>query len=280
MNETPTPEQPPQPRTVQVAVPNVKPYVTYAILGFTVFVYLLQLGGQYLPADLANSLVAPFLAPFGLSIANFGTNDIVAILGEKINALIRAGQVWRLITPVFLHDSSLPYGLLHIGFNMYALFLYGRGLEGRFGHWRFTLLYFLSAYAGNVFSFLLTPNPSLGASTAVFGLLAAEGMFIFQNRKLLGSRANRALMNVLYIAGINLLIGFSTSGIDNFGHLGGMLSGILFTWFGGPRWKMEGFYPSIRLIDERDGHGAFAGAMAVLLFFIPLTILGWVWIVK
>jgi rhomboid protease GluP len=254
--------------------------VTYAILGFTVFVYLLQLGSQYLPANLANSLVAPFLAPFGLSISNFGTNDIVAILGEKINALIRAGQVWRLITPVFLHDSSLPYGLLHIGFNMYALFLYGRGLEGRFGHWRFTLLYFLSAYAGNVFSFLLTPNPSLGASTAVFGLLAAEGMFIFQNRKLLGSRANRALMNVLYIAGINLLIGFSTSGIDNFGHLGGMLAGILFTWFGGPRWKMEGFYPSIRLIDERDGHGAFAGTMAVLLFFIPLTILGWIWIVK
>jgi rhomboid protease GluP len=169
---------------------------------------------------------------------------------------------------------------MHIGFNMYALFLYGRGLEGRFGHWRFTLLYFLSAYAGNVLSFLVTPNPSLGASTAVFGLLAAEGIFIVQNRSLLGNRANRALMNVVYVAGINLLIGFSVAGIDNFGHLGGILGGILFTWFGGPRWKMEGFFPSIRLIDEREGHGAFAGTMAVLLFFIPLTALGWFWIVK
>ena len=260
MNENPTPDQypqSPQPRTIQVAVPNVKPYVTYVILGFTVFIYLLQLAGLYL-----------FKA------------DVVALFGFKYGPWIRAGQIWRLITPVFLHSSSLPYGLLHIGFNMYALFLYGRGLESRFGHWRFTLLYFLSAYAGNVLSFLLTPNSSLGASTAIFGLLAAEGMFVFQNRQLFGNRANRALMNVLYVAGINLLIGFSTTGVDNFGHLGGLLGGVLFTWFGGPRWKMEGFYPSIRLVDEREGHGAFTGTLAVLLFFIPLTVLGWIWIVK
>jgi len=282
MNQNPNPEQypqtpqAPQPRAVQVAVPNVKPYVTYAILGFTVFIYLLQLAGLYL---LPSETTGVLLAPFGISVSSSGAYDVVAILGEKINQLIRLGQVWRLITPVFLHDSNLPYGLLHIGFNMYALFLYGRGLEARFGHWRFTLLYFLSAYAGNVLSFLLTPNPSLGASTAIFGLLAAEGMFVFQNRQLFGNRAGRALMNVLYVAGINLLIGFSSNGlVDNFGHIGGLLGGVLFTWFGGPRWKMEGFYPAIRLVDEREGHGALAGAAAVLLFFIPLTVLGWIWI--
>lgn len=255
----------------------VKPVVTYAILGVTIFIYLLQLAGLYLlPASTAGSL----LRIFGISISGLGSVDVVAIMGEKINALIRVGQVWRLITPVFLHDSTLPYGLLHIGFNMYALFLYGRGLEARFGHRRFFLLYFLSAYAGNVLSFLVTPAPSLGASTAVFGLLAAEGMFILQNRQLLGNRAGRALMNILYIAGINLLIGFSTSGIDNFGHIGGLLGGVIFTWFGGPRWKLEGFLPSPRLVDEREGHGALAGTTAVLLFFLPLTALGWFWIVK
>jgi rhomboid protease GluP len=264
MNQTPPPDyqyppspQSPQPRAVQVTAPNVRPTVTYAILGVTISIYLLQLAGRY-----------------------FLGGDVVAFLGEKINAYIRAGQVWRLITPVFLHDSSLPYGLLHIGFNMYALVLFGRGLEARFGHFRFTLLYFLAAYAGNVLSFLVTPGPSLGASTAVFGLLAAEGMFILQNRQLLGSRAGRALLNILYIAGINLFIGFSTSGIDNFGHIGGILGGLLFTWFGGPRWKLEGFYPSVRLVDEREGRGALAGSFAVLLFFVPLTFLGWLWIVK
>jgi rhomboid protease GluP len=227
----------------------VKPYATYTLLALTVFVYLLQMAGQYL-----------------LKM------DLVTALGLKVNVFIRQGELWRLITPVFLHGS-----ILHIAFNMYALFLYGRELETRFGHGRFLLLYFLSAYTGNVLSFLLTPGNSLGASTAVFGLLAAEGMFVFQNRQVLGARANRVLMNVLYIAGINLFIGFTTTGVDNFGHLGGLLGGLLFTWFGGPRWKLEGFYPSLRLVDERDGHGAFAGAVAVLLFFIPLTLLGWLW---
>lgn len=260
MNQTPPDQQYPQqapPRTIQVAVPNVKPTVMYSILGVTVFIYLLQLAGQYMLGY-----------------------DYAAALGMKVNSLIRAGQIWRLITPVFLHDSVLPYGLLHIGFNMYALFLYGRGLEARYGHVRFALLYFLSGYAGNVLSFLITAGPSLGASTAVFGLLAAEGMFILQNRQLFGNRAGRALMNILYIAGINLLIGFSTSGIDNFGHIGGLLGGAIFAWFGGPRWKLEGFQPMVRLVDERQGHGALSGTTAVLLFFIPLTMLGWFWIVK
>jgi rhomboid protease GluP len=254
MNQNPTPEQYPQqqqPRPIQVAVPNVKPYATYAILGVTIFIYLLQLAGQYL-------LKA----------------DVVAMLGIKDDHLIRLGQLWRLITPVFLHSS-----ILHIAFNMYALFIFGRGIEARYGHGRFLLLYFLSGYAGNVMSFLLTVNPSLGASTAVFGLIAAEGVFIVQNRKLLGNRANRSLTNLLYIAGVNLLIGFTTTSVDNWGHIGGLLGGFLFAWFGGPRWKLEGFYPSVKLIDEREGRGAFAGALSVLLFFIPLTALGWIWVI-
>jgi rhomboid protease GluP len=181
-----------------------------------------------------------------------------------------------LITPVFLHAS-----ILHIAFNMYALFLFGRGIEARFGHRRFLLLYFLSAFAGNVFSFLLTPEQSLGASTAIFGLLAAEAVFLIQNRQLLGRQVNRSLLNLLFIAAINLLFGITPgSGVDNFGHLGGILGGIIFTWFGGPRWHAEGIFPSLHLVDEREGHGAVAGTIAVLLFFIPLAVLGWFWIVK
>jgi rhomboid protease GluP len=248
---------------VEVTIPNVKPYATYFILGATVLIYLLQLAGQYLlPASLADTF-----------IATYGTSDIAAIFGDKVNTLIRAGQIWRFITPVFLHAS-----ILHIAFNMYALIIFGRGIETRYGHGRFLLLYFLSGFAGNVMSFLLTVNPSLGASTAIFGLIAAEGVFIIQNRKLLGPRVNRSLMNLLYIAGVNLLIGFTTNGVDNWGHIGGLLGGFLFAWFGGPRWKLEGFYPSMKLIDEREGRGALAGTVSVLLFFIPLAALGWIWV--
>ncbi len=199
---------------------------------------------------------------------------MVTSLGVKVDSSIRAGEIWRLITPVFLHAS-----ILHIAFNMYALFIFGRGIEARYGHTRFLLLYFLAGYAGNVMSFLLTVSPSLGASTAIFGLISAEAVFIFQNRKLLGNRVNRSLINLFYIAGINLLIGYTTPGVDNWGHIGGMLGGLLFAWFGGPRWKLEGFYPSVNVVDEREGHGAMAGTVAVLLFFIPLTALGWIWVV-
>ncbi len=255
MNQNPNPDQLPQtqpPRTIQVATPTVKPYATYAILGVTTFVYLLQLAGQYLL-----------------------NTDLVSVWGVKDDALIRAGQLWRLITPVFLHAS-----ILHIAFNMYALFIFGRGIEARYGHGRYILLYFLSGYAGNVMSFLLTVSPSLGASTAIFGLIAAEGVFIVQNRKLLGNRATRSLLNLFYIAAVNLLIGFTTTGVDNWGHIGGLLGGLLFASFGGPRWKLEGFYPAVKLVDEREGHGALAGTISVLLFFIPLTALGWIWVVK
>ncbi len=249
MNPNPPPEQfhQTQPHPIEVAVPNVKPYATYIILGITIFVFLLQLAGQYL-----------------LKL------DLVTYLAYKDNDLIRQGQLWRLITPVFLHGS-----ILHIGFNAYALYVYGRGIEPRFGHGRFLLLYFLSAFAGNVLSFLLTPKPSIGAATAIFGLLAAEGMFIFQNRKLLGPRANPALVSLAVVAGINFFLGYMI-GFDNWGLFGGLLGGFLFTWFGGPRWKIEGFSPSLKLVDEREGHGALAGTLSVLLFFIPLAILGWV----
>jgi rhomboid protease GluP len=237
---------------VRLNTPTVKPYGTYILLAVTVFIYLLQVGTQYL----------------------LGT-DLPFQLGAKYGPLIRLGEIWRLITPVFLHAS-----ILHIGFNMYALFILGRGIEARFGHLRFLALYFLSGFAGNVLSFVLTPAASLGASTAVFGLLAAEGVFLFQNRELLREGFRRAIMNVLYMAAINLFFGFTIPGIDNWGHVGGMLGGMLFTWFGGPRWKVEGIYPTLSLADEREGHGALAGTIAVLLFFIPLAALGWIWVVK
>ncbi|MBN2386346.1 MAG: rhomboid family intramembrane serine protease [Anaerolineales bacterium] len=239
----PTPQQP------LVRSTPVKPYLTYILLGVTVAVYLVQM--------ITESLV-------GI--------DLPSLFGIKFGPLIRSGQLWRLITPVFLHGS-----IVHIAMNMYGLVLFGPRLETRFGRWRFSLLYLLSAYAGNVMSFLLTPNPSLGASTAIFGMLAAEGMFLVQNRELLTDRGRSQIGSILLVAGYNLLYGFLGSGIDNWGHIGGLLGGLLFTWFGGPRLRVEGIYPAYRLVDERQGHGALSGAIAVLLFFIPLTLMGWIW---
>jgi rhomboid protease GluP len=240
---------PPTPPAAPVSPPNVSvdeklvnPLVTYVLIAVTVVIYLLQAGTQLL----------------------LGT-DIPAVLGMKINEYIMAGQLWRLLTPMFLHGS-----LLHIGFNMYALVVIGTGLERRFGHARFLLLYVLGSFGGNVLSFLLSASPSLGASTSIFGLLGAEMVFFYQNRKLFGAGARRALQNVITVAAINFVIGLSP-GIDNWGHLGGLLAGLVFTWFGGPKLAMEGLFPNFSLVDEHGVNDQIIGAGLVILFFGALA---------
>jgi rhomboid protease GluP len=216
--------------------------MAYIILGVTVVVYLLQ-----------------ELSRFAL-----GGIDLPAGLGLKANQAIMEGQVWRLFTPLLLHAS-----LLHIGANMYSLYALGPGLEIHYGRWRFLAVYILSGFSGNVFSFIFTTNNSLGASTAIFGLVGAYGVFLYQNRVLLGDRARKSLMNVIVIAAINLLIGLS-GGIDNWGHVGGLIGGLIFAWWGGPLLAVGGIQPDLKIVDRRESGdvlraGILAGGIFVLL---------------
>jgi len=237
--------QAPVPRTqVAVQTPEIRPVVSYALLAITLIVFLAQMASQQL----------------------LGT-DIPAALGMKVNVLIAEGQVWRLITPVFLHG-----GILHIGFNMYALFILGPGLERYFGHGRFFMLYFLSGYAGNVLSFMFSQAPSLGSSTAIFGLLAAQGVFVYRNREVFGGFARRALTNVIWIAAVNLLIGL-TPGIDNWGHLGGLIGGTIFAWFGGPLLVLEGGLPRFTIVDKRETRDWVLAAIGDAALFTLLAAL-------
>jgi rhomboid protease GluP len=191
--------------------------------------------------------------------------DLPAALGIKINELIAQGELWRLITPMFLHGS-----LLHIGFNMYALFIFGPGLERHFGHARFLALYLLSGFAGNVVSMIFSDAPSLGSSTAIFGLLGAQGVFLYTNREMFGGSARRALNNIISIAAINLVIGLSP-GIDNWGHLGGLLGGTLFAWIGGPLLGVEGIQPNLKVVDKRETREVLVASAAVVLVFTVLA---------
>lgn len=250
-------EPAPEPARVQVRVtPAVTvPYVTYTIVGITALIYLLQLGSVAL-----------------LGYANAAARmDLLMAVGARVNSLIREGQLWRFITPIFLH-ASIP----HILFNMYALVAFGAGLEKHFGHVRFLTLYILGGFAGNVLSFLLSDGFSVGASTAVFALVGAEGVFLYQNRGLLGNQFGRAIGNVLFIVAVNLALGL-TPGIDNWGHVGGLLGGLVFTWFAGPVWEVRqsglvgaGF----ELGDRREPREIVVGAAAVLLIFGALAAWG------
>ncbi|MBA4385167.1 MAG: hypothetical protein C0410_10570 [Anaerolinea sp.] len=213
-SETPPPAQPVEGHVPVFLRTKAKtPMVTYVILGVTILMY----GLQYLSQSLLNGVDLPF------------------VMGGKVNELILRGQVWRLITPVLLHG-----GILHLAFNMYALFSIGRSLEQFYGHWRYLALYLVAGYTGNVLSFLLSANPSLGASTAIFGLAAAEGVLIFKNKKLFGGRAQPMLINLGLVLAVNLSLGFSAnSGIDYWGHIGGLAGGAIFAWVAGPLFAVK-----------------------------------------
>ena len=239
---TPTPAVPVRQTFVR---PAYIPYITYALIGICVGVYLLQLATRTL-----------------LQV------DIPAAWGVKANNLIMQGQVWRLFTPIFLHSSQT---VLHIGFNMYALFYMGRTLERFYGHRRYLGLFLLSGFAGNVISFMFSPHQSLGSSTAIFGLLGAEGVLIYQNREIFGNIARQALSQVVIIAVVNLIIGL-TPGIDNWGHIGGLIGGTLFAWFGGPLLQKQGLFPPYTLKDAHGNREAIIAGTGVGALFFFLTI--------
>jgi rhomboid protease GluP len=232
------PAYPPAPRRA-----IFRPYVTFTLIGICVAVYLLQM----------------------LSQALLGA-DYPFYYGGKINEFILMGQLWRLFTPMFLHGS-----IIHIAFNMYALFNFGPGLELHYGRWRFLGLFILGGFAGNVISFMFSDNPSLGSSTAIFGLLGAEGVFLYQNRSLFGDFARRALTQVIMIAGVNLVIGM-TPGIDNWGHIGGLIGGTLFAWFAGPVLRRDGLFPPYKLVDQRDPREVVLAGTGVGLMFVMIVV--------
>jgi len=236
--------------TARIKLPSNKPIVTYTLIGLTVAVFILQ------------TLVETVTG-----------NDLLFIYAGKINPLIEAGQVWRLITPVLLHGS-----ILHIALNMYALYILGQRLERFYGHGRFLLLYLLSGFAGNVLSFVLSSAPSLGASTAIFGLFSAEGVFIFQNRKLFGSeRTRQALINLGIVLIINLVYGFAPgTNIDIMGHLGGLIGGVFFAWRAGPLLRVAGQPPFYDMVDTRKNKEVLTASLFVLVGFIIIALIPFV----
>lgn len=279
------PAQPaPDPHMVRVRVPTVRPMVTYIILVVTVFVYLLQI------ATNAGFLQGPFLALGELVfddriLAMFGVQsfqqfvqeaggNVLVLLGGKISPLILLGQFWRLITPILLHASSLPYGLLHIGFNMYFLYSLGPVLESYYGRGRFLALYLLAGLGGNVLSFIMSPEwiPSVGASTSLFGIITAWGIFIYLNRSILGPQARAMLNNVIMVILINLGLGLSGS-VDNWGHLGGLIIGLAFGWFAGPRLEVAYTYPEYELVDQRSTTNVWLISLVILAFLIGVVFL-------
>ncbi|MEU7756537.1 rhomboid family intramembrane serine protease [Micromonospora sp. NPDC049101] len=130
---------------------------------------------------------------------------------------VAAGEWYRLISAMFLH-----YGLLHLLLNSWALWVIGRELEAALGRWRFLALYLIAGFGGNVAVYLFSaPNqpPTVGASTAIFGLFAA--MFVIMRRLGLDTSS------IVPVLVVNLVFTFAVPRISIAGHLGGLVIGAL-----------------------------------------------------
>jgi membrane associated rhomboid family serine protease len=125
------------------------------------------------------------------------------------------GGWWRLVTTMFLHAS-----ILHIAFNMWALWVIGKPVEQYLGPVRYIGLYFVSGLAGSAGALLQTPGVTVGASGAIFGILGAMMILEWQ---ITGRLAGQAAT----LIAINLVISFAIPGISWGGHVGGLIGGIL-----------------------------------------------------
>jgi membrane associated rhomboid family serine protease len=189
----------PQRTSVGARMMQSPPYVTFALIAANVIIYLITVAqsGQ------------GFTGPLGVPIHRLFYNWQLQPLAVK-----QRGEYYRLLTSAFLHVS-----VLHIGFNMLALFFIGPPLERLLGRWRFSVVYLLGALGGSaaVYAWGDIQTPEVGASGAIFGLFAACLVFV---RKL-----GLDLQWLVGIIVINFVFTFSIQNISRLGHLGGFITG-------------------------------------------------------
>lgn len=188
-------------------LPLARPLVTRILIGLILLVF-----------------AATFL--FGLIVLGIWTGpvdlNVLYLFGMKSNADIAAGQVWRLLTAMFLH-----IGPTHLISNLIGIFMLGPILEGHLGHWRFAAIYLVGGLFGSVASYAFSPAFSAGASGAVFALLGATVLYFFRFRENFGRQGQEILRSMVVVLVINLVLGSTVANVDNWGHLGGLFGGLL-----------------------------------------------------
>jgi len=200
------------------------------------------------------------------------TTEVLIHFGAKVNGLIVAGEYWRLVSPIFLH-----IGILHLAFNSYALAAFGPAVERYLGAFRFFLIYLFSGVLGVIASFAFNDHLSAGASGAIFGLIGTLVVFFYVYRDKTGSGRNNQLYNVLTVAGYNLIYGFVSRNIDNFGHIGGLLGGLLIGALLVPRYQLylnqyEDWVVVVDRVTQRRQWLVLAGGVAALVLLANLAV--------
>jgi membrane associated rhomboid family serine protease len=194
----------------------------------------------------------------------FGANVSGQIAGF-IKSAFRHGEYWRILTGASVHG-----GLIHLASNCYAFYVLGKLFETLSNRAHLAIVFLLSAVGGGVLSLLIMPDlDSVGASGGIVGLLGYLAVYGYRRRKLLTSSF---LKSMLFNIGFIALYGYALrSYIDNFGHLGGLLTGAIYGFIQIPR----DVYKDPRKVSqttETIGLVALGTFLAVCLFSILLLL--------
>jgi rhomboid protease GluP len=170
-----------------------------------------------------NAAVFLGMALSSSSVMDFPIRELVA-WGANVGVLTLSGEWWRLITNIFVHG-----GLVHIAFNMWALWNLGQLCESLYGRWTYATIYLVCGVGASLASAAWHPyTPSVGASGAIFGLAGALitalklGEFSVPRSALSGTLRSLGAF-VVY----NLIFGAVIPGIDNAAHIGGLITGLI-----------------------------------------------------
>lgn len=178
-----------------------RPYVSYGLIAVNVAAWMIGVA----------------LSLLGGRSSGIVSGGLLLALGGLSGPRVAAGEWWRIFTAGFLHS-----GLIHLGLNMAALFMFGAPLERTLGRLRFLTLYVTALAAGSLGALVVSPGAlTVGASGAIFGLLGAI---------VVGQRASGISLRssgVISLLVINLVFTVAVPGISIGGHLGGLAGGLL-----------------------------------------------------
>jgi membrane associated rhomboid family serine protease len=230
---------------------NYTPWVIWGLIAINVVVFL---------ADLA--IPVPSSSPF----SGAGVGELTAE-GALIPQLVAQGEWWRLITHAFLHAN-----VLHIAFNMYALYLIGPIIEQIYGHVETLVIYLLCALGGGVLTVITDQQGyTVGASGAIFGLFGL-GFAVWRFRRLVLNPQSRAILSQIgFLIVLNLVFTFAIPGISWTGHIGGLAVGLAIGVLVPPAsgTTLAGMF---RTPDGRSLQGSFPPALRVAIYVLILAI--------
>jgi rhomboid protease GluP len=219
---------------------------------------------RFWPIATFTLLVLNFLF-FAIEIYAGGANNLQVLLnlGAAYGPYVRRGEYWRLVMPMFLHG-----GWLHILGNSYALYILGPILERVYGYGRYAAIYVAAGMGGAYLSMTISKSVSVGASGAIFGIAGAMLVTGYVHRDVIPARWGRAFgRGMIPFILLNLAIGFSVHGIDNWGHLGGLTTGALLAFLIAPPRHEFAYGEAV----ETPSQTIVALPLAVILFSIAAT---------